>query len=352
MGVALLREIRAEIRARGLERPPTGRVLAELGVHTALLGVGLAAFFAAEAGALRAAGLVLVLLGQLGVTTNAHTWAHRAGSASRRLDDALAFLSGGLVSGISFVFWHDKHNRRHHGAPNVALVDPDHDFWPFLALTEAERARAGPGLRAWHRVQWLAFPLLLAAMIPRMKLEGIGFALRRARAGEADAALARLDLAVLAASYTAWWGLPVVFGTLADALLLNLAREIFLSYALFAVFAPAHLPRDAVFLARRLEGDFALQQTATTLDYRVGRAAGFFLSGLQYQIEHHLVPGLAHPRLAELRPIVRAACARHAYPYRELGWGEALRRALAVLRTAKPVVEPGSSALAPESARP
>ena len=38
---ALLREIRAELRSRGLERRPTGRVLAELGVHTALLVAGL-----------------------------------------------------------------------------------------------------------------------------------------------------------------------------------------------------------------------------------------------------------------------------------------------------------------------
>ena len=346
MSAALLREIRAELRSRGLERRPTGRVLAELGVHAVLLGAGLAVFFAAEAGAFRAAGLALAMLGHLGVTTNSHTWAHRAGSTSRRFDDALAFLTGGLVSGISFVFWHDKHNRRHHGSPNVAGVDPDHDFWPFLALTETERARANVGLRAWHRVQWLAFPLLLAAMFARMRLEGVCFAFRRARAAQPDsAALARFDLAVLAVSYAAWWGLPFVFGSLADALVLNVAREVFLSYALFAIFAPAHLPRDAVFLARRVEGDFALQQTATSLDYRVGRLAGFFLSGLQYQIEHHLVPGLAHPRYAELEPIVQRACARHGYPHRVLGWGEALRRALAVIRTPKPVMEPGAIAV-------
>lgn len=345
MSAGLLREIRAELHARGLERLPTRRVLAELGVHVALLALGLAVFFCGELAGLRAAGLALALLGHLGVTTNAHTWSHRAGSASRRFDDALAFLTGGFVSGISFVFWHDKHNRRHHGAPNVAGVDPDHDFWPFLALTEAERARAGAGLRAWHRVQWLVFPLLLALMIPRMKLEGVGFALRRARARESDAGLARLDLAVLAASYGAWWGLPLALGTLADALVLNVAREVFLSYALFAIFAPAHLPREAAVLARRVEGDFALQQTATSLDYRVGRLAGFFLSGLQYQIEHHLVPGLAHPRYAELEPIVRRACARHGYPHRVLGWGEALRHALAVIRTPKPVVEPRAPVL-------
>ena len=53
----LLREIRAELRSRGLERRPTGRVLAELGVHTALLVAGLAVFFAAESGAFYAGGV-------------------------------------------------------------------------------------------------------------------------------------------------------------------------------------------------------------------------------------------------------------------------------------------------------
>jgi fatty acid desaturase len=333
---ATLAEIRAGVAELGLDRPAPARVLLELAVHTTLLGLGLAGFLAFEAWSLRGAALALAMLGHVGVTTNAHTWAHRSGHRSRRFNDVVAFFSGNFVSGISFLFWHDKHNRRHHASPNVQGLDPDHDFAPLIALTEADLDGRHGLSRLWYRWQWLVVPGLLAFMIPRMKLEGVGFAWSELRRGPRRA-LAGLDLVVLAASSAAWWGLPLWLGTLADAVVLNAVREATLSYALFAIFAPAHVPREALFLGGRIPEDVVLEQTATTLDYRAGRVASFFLSGLQYQIEHHLVPGLSHDRYARVRPIVEAACRRHGYPYRVRSWGSALRETLAVLRTPKPV---------------
>jgi len=336
---ATLLEIRSRVRALGLDQPATGRLLLELGVHLVLLGLGGAGFLLLERWSLRAPALGLALLGHVGVTTNAHVWAHRAGSRSRRLNDVVAFFSGNLVSGISYLFWHDKHNRRHHGAPNVLGVDPDHDFAPFVALTELDLEGQSEPVRLWYRWQWLALPVLLGAMIPRMKAEGVGFAARELLAGRRRG-VALLDLATLALSTLAWWGLPLAVGTWADAVVLNVAREAFLSYALFAIFAPAHLPHEAVFLGRCLTGDFVLAQTATTIDYRVGRIAGFFLSGLQYQLEHHLLPDIAHVNYRRIQPIVEAACREHGYPYRVRSWRAALRGTWSVLRAPKVVHAP------------
>jgi len=336
---ATLAEIRSGVRALGLDRPATGRLLLELGVHVALLGLGVAGFLLLEPWSLRAPALGLALLGHVGVTTNAHVWAHRAGSRSRRFDDVVAFFAGNLVSGISYLFWHDKHNRRHHGAPNVRGVDPDHDFAPFVALTELDVAARGGPARLWYRWQWLALPVLLVAMIPLMKLEGVGFAARELRAGRRRG-VALLDLSTLAMSAIAWWGLPLAVGTLGDAVVLNAAREAFLSYAFFAIFAPAHMPHEAVFLGRHLTDDVVLAQTITTIDYRVSRIVGFFLSGLQYQLEHHLLPDVSHVHYRRIQPIVEAACRDHGYPYRVRSWPEALRGTWAVLRAPKVVHDP------------
>lgn len=336
---ATLGEIRSRVRALGLDQPATGQLLLELAAHVTLLGLGIAGFLLLEPWSLRAIALVLALLGHVGVTTNSHVWAHRAGSRSRRFDDVVAFFSGNFVSGISYLFWRDKHNRRHHGAPNVYREDPDHDFAPFLALTELDLAGRGPLARRWYRWQWLAVPVLLGAMIPRMKAEGVVFAARQLR-NPRRRRVALLDLATLALSAAAWWGVPLAVGSLGDALILNVAREAFLSFALFAIFAPAHVPREALFLERRLDEDFVLGQTVTTIDFQVGPLAAFFLSGLQYQLEHHLLPDVCHARLGRVQPIVESACRAHGYPYRVLRWSTALRGALAVLRAPKPVHAP------------
>jgi hypothetical protein len=76
-----------------------------------------------------------------------------------------------------------------------------------------------------------------------------------------------------------------------------------------------------------------------------GRTSGCCAAAQRRATSLYLVPGLAHPRYAELQPIVRQACERHGYLYRVLGWGEALRRALAVIRTPKSVVEPAALAV-------
>ncbi|HLZ61236.1 MAG TPA: fatty acid desaturase, partial [Ktedonosporobacter sp.] len=43
----------------------------------------------------------------------------------------------------------------------------------------------------------------------------------------------------------------------------------------------------------------------------------FWYGGLNYQIEHHLFPGMARNKLKEAQPVVRAFCQEHAIPYHE-----------------------------------
>jgi fatty acid desaturase len=331
-------EIRRELRALGLERRRPGRLLFELGVHVSLLATGVAGFLLATGPGVRLAWLLLAMLGHVGVTSNSHSWAHRSGSRSRRFDDAWALFTGAFVSGISVVFWHDKHNRRHHGSPNVKGVDPDHDFSPFVALAESDLLSRPAWLKRYYRWQLCLFPVLLALMIPRMKAEGTLFAARRAFSRQGGSrALARLDVAALLAGHAVWWGVPLWFGGPLEALLLNAFRETFLSYALFAIFAPAHVPRQALFLEQRGLGDAVLRQVATTLDYRAGRLAGFFLSGLDYQIEHHLLPDLPHPCYRPAAAVVERILGDHGYPYRRIGWGRGLLQVLDVLHRPKRV---------------
>ncbi len=334
--VALL-EIREAIRTAGLDGPASHRVVLELLVHVALLGLGLVGFFAAQSGWLRAGCLAIAMLGHLGVTTNAHTWTHRSGSSRRWVNDALAFFTGNFVSGISFTYWHDKHNRRHHAFPNVQGADPDHDFAPFIALTDVDLAGRSRLARLYYRLQWIAIPLLVAVMLPRMKAEGFAHSVRCLTRAETRG-IAVADVLCQLISLVAWWCIPIWIGGFQDALLLNLVREISLSYALIAIFAPAHIPQSAIRMGDPVRADFMLRQTTATLNFQVGRVAGFFLSGLQYQLEHHLLVDVPHVHYAKIQPIVERVCRRHGYPYRVVSWSEGLRETFAVLRSPKTVV--------------
>jgi fatty acid desaturase len=80
--------------------------------------------------------------------------------------------------------------------------------------------------------------------------------------------------------------------------------------------------------------DFRRKQVLTSRNVRGGRLVDTALGGLNYQIEHHLFPGMPTPNLRRARPIVRQFCAQIGVPYTETGllasYGEALRHLHAV----------------------
>jgi fatty acid desaturase len=48
-----------------------------------------------------------------------------------------------------------------------------------------------------------------------------------------------------------------------------------------------------------------------------GALVGFFMGGLNLQIEHHLFPSMPRPSLKHARELVRAHCAAHDVAYTE-----------------------------------
>jgi fatty acid desaturase len=57
----------------------------------------------------------------------------------------------------------------------------------------------------------------------------------------------------------------------------------------------------------------------TSRNVRGNPVTDFLLGGLNYQIEHHLIPSLPRPHLRLARPLVRAHCARLGVPCTETG---------------------------------
>jgi fatty acid desaturase len=122
---------------------------------------------------------------------------------------------------------------------------------------------------------------------------------------------------------------------------------VLLGYIVFLNAAPAHFPAEARFLAAeghadryayRRRSDYILLQTSTTVNFRAGWLGRLFCCGSQYQIEHHLFPGISHAYYAQMSPILRAFCEANGYQYQTLGWLEGIWKSLRVFWRPKPVV--------------
>jgi fatty acid desaturase len=80
-------------------------------------------------------------------------------------------------------------------------------------------------------------------------------------------------------------------------------------------FAPNH--KGMPILSEDDELDFLRRQVLASRNVRGGRLVDFALSGLNYQIEHHLFPSMPRPSLRRAQPLVRAFCREHGLPYCE-----------------------------------
>ncbi len=66
----------------------------------------------------------------------------------------------------------------------------------------------------------------------------------------------------------------------------------------------------------RLPDAWAVHQVQTTVDFARGaRLLGWYVGGLNFQIEHHLFPRICHVHYPRIAPIVQAVCAEHGVRY-------------------------------------
>lgn len=289
------------------------------------------AAFAAGWAALVVAGnswLSLVVAAFLAVVfTQADFIGHDAGHQqifrSRRANHIVGLVAGNAMTGLGFGWWVPKH-QAHHTHPNVIERDPDiGDGVVALSFTAGISARRRGAGRVLARYQaWLFFPLLLA--------EGIGLHISGAQSvfvrRDRAAAVEGILLAAHIAAY-----LTIVFWVLSP---LHAVAFIAVQQGLFGLylgcsFAPNHKGMPVMDSDDGL--GFVRQQVMTARNVTGGKPISFLLGGLNYQIEHHLFPGMPRPNLAKAQGIVKEFCAEHGLAYHSASLFGSYRQALMFL---------------------
>ncbi|HWD04418.1 MAG TPA: acyl-CoA desaturase [Amycolatopsis sp.] len=247
-----------------------------------------------------------------------HDAGHKQILPGRRANNMLGTALAGLV-GLSYGWWVPKH-ARHHANPNLEESDPDIDL-SALALSVRQGSRRAGFLRWMAKYQaYLFFPLLL--------LEGIDLHWSGIKAvWRGDLKHRRLEAVLLTAHGCAYLG--AVFLLLPPGVAVVFIAVHHAAWGLYmgCSFAPNHKVMPHLEPGHRL--DFLRRQVLTSHNVRGGRWMTYTLGGLNYQIEHHLFPGIPMATLHRAQPLVREFCLARGISYSQGGlfrtYGEILR---------------------------
>jgi linoleoyl-CoA desaturase len=264
-----------------------------------------------------------------------HDANHGSTTGRPALDRALG-LSLDLIGGSSF-YWRHKHNVVHHTFTNIEWVDSDIGGNGLLRFAPGHPHR--PVQRFQHLYVWLLFAIYpygwwfvddLHKVATRHDPKN-GYP--RPRGAELVALLAGK------AAFFSWAflvpALVVRSWVVVPYTLLAVAA---LGLALATVFQLAHCVGEADFLDGRrpdeIGRDWTIHQVNTTVDFARGnRLLGWYLGGLNFQVEHHLFPRVSHVHYAALSAIVERTCAEHGVRYRaQPSFGAALAANVSWLR--------------------
>jgi fatty acid desaturase len=304
------------VTAEGLMTRRPAYYLVRLSVVALMLVGGWTAFFLIGASwwQLATAAFLAVTFAQVALV--AHDLAHRQVFRTKRPSEILGRLAGNVGIGMSYGWWMDKHTR-HHNNPNHDDLDPDVAPEVLIWATESALGRRGlKGFITRHQAA-LFFPLLTLLGID-LKVSSVK-ALRNGtvkRRGIETGLLILHAVAYLSALF-------IVLSPLQAVAFLVVHQALFGVY-LGMTFAPNHkgMPHPTG------DEDFLRKQVVTARNVRGGQLINLALGGLNYQIEHHLFPGMPSPNLSKAQPIVQAYCAEIGVAYEQTSLVESYRQAL------------------------
>jgi linoleoyl-CoA desaturase len=218
-----------------------------------------------------------------------------------------------LLGGSSYI-WHRKHNLLHHTWPNVPGLDDDIDTGGLARMSVAQPRRS------FHRFQWLyMWPLYGFLAVKWHFFDDFAF-LAKCRIGARRFPRPEgVDLAVFAGGkilfFTWAFAIPLLRHPLPVVLVTYFLGAFVLGLTLSVVFQLAHCVPDAA-AGPADESSWARRQVESSVDFARGHGlVTWYLGGLNFQIEHHLFPQIAHVHYPAIAPTVELVCQEFGVRY-------------------------------------
>lgn len=276
----------------------------------------LSASYAAITGLLLAA-LLGIIIGSIGFNVM-HDSCHGAYSSKKWVNTLLGF-SLNAIGGNAF-FWKQKHNILHHTYTNIEGVDDD--------IAQSKLLRQSP-TQEWmpiHQYQHIYFPVAYAMTI--FMWVGLRDFMKYFTRKIHNTDVQPMDrnehiiFWVSKALYVVFYiAIPIYFVGFLPWLAGYVTMGVVMSIVIALVFQLAHAVEGPEFDSAGLddkviETEWAIHQIKTTANFAPkNKIINWFVGGLNFQVEHHLFPRIAHVHYPAISKIVQQKCAEFNLPY-------------------------------------
>jgi linoleoyl-CoA desaturase len=247
-----------------------------------------------------------------------HDANHGAFFRKDRYNHLLGWTADTLL-GFSSYAWRFKHNVSHHTYTNVDGCDDDVNQVPLARFAPSQQPRR------WYRFQHLYIWPMYTLVGVRWQTTGDLVSLVRGRFAQTTMRFPRgWNLAALVVGKTLFFAwtlvIPLFFFPWWVVVAVYIGWTMILSLVMVTTFQLAHCVEEATFVSRdELIAErrvWAVHEVETTVDFCPNnRILTWLLGGLNFQIEHHLFPQIAHIHYPAIAPTVEAVCREFGVRY-------------------------------------
>lgn len=238
-----------------------------------------------------------------------HDAAHGSSSDKKWLNSLLSKTIY-LIGGSAFT-WNIQHNVKHHTFTNISGHDEDIDTKAIIRLSPQAP------LKKIHRFQYI-YAFFFYTLMTIAKLSNdfrqladynrTGYTQRQnAKPKQEQVKLIAFKLLYI----LLFLGLPLLFSSFSWGLVLLgfLVMHLTAGGIMSIIFQMAHVTEGAdhpsLNADGNIENEWAIHELLTTVNFaRNNRMLGWFVGGLNFQIEHHLFPQICHVHYRKISPIV------------------------------------------------
>lgn len=255
-----------------------------------------------------------VISGYIGINL-CHDSLHGAYSSNSKINQLLGYAYD--VVGLSSFVWKTTHNKGHHIYTNIAGVDPDLHKPVLLRLTPTDKHY--PFHRWQHLYIWVLYSLVGLNWI--YYSDYVCIAKEWHKVTIRERVLFFLFKFVNFAIFVAF---PLYFMTLPwwQIAIGYLGYQMAGGFSVALIFQLAHLVERLHFPTPNAEGiidkDWGDHEMYTTANFATNNHfLSYVLGGLNFQIEHHLMPYISHIHYKTISPIVKDTALEFGLPYFE-----------------------------------
>ncbi|MDK2971177.1 MAG: linoleoyl-CoA desaturase [Candidatus Sumerlaeota bacterium] len=248
-----------------------------------------------------------------------HDGGHRAFSDNTLLNKASAFTLD--IVGASSYIWNHKHNVLHHTYANIEGHDDDIDLGVLGRLSPHQKYlwfHRFQHVYLWFFYGFLTFKWFFVTDFVRAmsgKINTHSFP----RPKGMDLFLFVLGKVIF---FSLAFVIPALIYPLPIVIAFFMGIQFVQSVIISVVFQMAHTVEEAEFPIpegtppERIRNEWMIHQIETTVDFaRNNKLLGWYIGGLNFQIEHHLFPRVSHVHYPALSRIVEETCAKYGVTY-------------------------------------